>query len=69
MSERFEMRVSAELLAKIDEARGPLPRATWVKRVVEAALEPAKLPEPRPPVQARAVPGQWNRVTRLGPGS
>lgn len=38
-SERFEMRVPCELLARVDAARGHEPRASFVKRAVEAFLD------------------------------
>lgn len=39
MSQRFEMRLSDELAEQIDAARGDVPRATWIKRTLESALE------------------------------
>ena len=50
-------RFRPELLARIDAARGDIPRTTWITRACEAALEPASEPaladdapqdEPRP---------------------
>lgn len=35
---RFELRVSAEWLSRVDAARGKVPRAAFVKRAVESAL-------------------------------
>jgi hypothetical protein len=43
-SERFEMRVPAELMVRVDAARGFESRASFVKRALEAALDVA--PEP-----------------------
>lgn len=38
MSQRFEMRLSDDLAAAIDEARGDQPRATWIKKAIAVAL-------------------------------
>jgi hypothetical protein len=39
MSVRVEFRWSTELLARVDAVRGDVPRASWVRRAVEQALE------------------------------
>jgi hypothetical protein len=55
MSERFEMRVSEELLAKIDELRGREPRASFVKWVLEqyvaGMMEPRVVVPPSSPLE------------------
>jgi hypothetical protein len=38
MSVRFEMRLSEELLARVDAARGLVPRAAFVRDAVELAV-------------------------------
>jgi hypothetical protein len=42
-SSRLEFRVSPELLASIDEARGDVPRSRWLERAIEGALLSAAL--------------------------
>ena len=38
MDTRLTLRIDTGLLARIDEARGPVPRAAWVRRGLELAL-------------------------------
>ena len=35
---QVNLRLPAELLAQVDEARGDVPRERWIRRAVEAAL-------------------------------
>ena len=38
MNTQVNLRLPAELLAQVDEARGDVPRERWIRRAVEAAL-------------------------------
>ena len=42
MSQRFEMRLSDELVERIDRARGDVPRATWIKKALSVTLRQAE---------------------------
>ena len=58
-SERFEMRVPTDLMERVDQARGYEPRASFVKRAVEAALggpEPHRPAAPRAPTRQSPAP-------------
>ena len=48
---QVNLRLPAELLAQVDEARGDVPRERWIRRAVEAALglaKEAREPQERP---------------------
>jgi hypothetical protein len=79
---RFEMRLSPELAARLDVARGDMPRATYVKKALESGLVLAGLPkvpsraprkarhEPQSSAgQASAVDYAWERQQKLNKGS
>jgi len=55
---RLELRVEPALLDRIDHARGDVPRARFVERALEAALDsinylPAAKPKPRASLTGR----------------
>lgn len=53
---RLELRVEPELLARIDAARGDVPRARWVQRALEQALPETQFTaENGAPVKVRPV--------------
>lgn len=65
---RLELRVSEELLALVDAARGGVPRGTWVKRVVEEAAGDGVagpsvevVREARVDLTPRSQPVSWHR--------
>jgi hypothetical protein len=62
MSARFEMRVSDELLARLDAARGHEPRASFVRRALERALGPEAKDAPVPGVERPAAPSRAPRT-------
>jgi hypothetical protein len=37
-SERIEVRMSTDMVGRIDQARGLVPRGTWIKAALEQAL-------------------------------
>jgi predicted DNA-binding protein len=49
VSERFEMRLSTEMWDRIEQARGDMPRATWIKLAIERELND---PQPKEPEDA-----------------
>ena len=52
---RLELRITDELLAQIDAARGDVSRTRWVERALERALGEASSPVVQPP--PKPVPG------------
>jgi hypothetical protein len=62
-------RIDEDLLRRVDEARGDVPRTRWVTRAIEAALDVRPVPlsalGPNPPFEAvKASAAEARRVER-----
>lgn len=56
MTKRLEITVSDEMLTRLDAARGHEPRASFVKRALESALDET----PRSPEVLKALRDSWD---------
>lgn len=48
-SRRIEITVPQDTYERIEEARGDVPRAAWIKRLIDEALSDAMMPDAAPP--------------------
>jgi hypothetical protein len=51
---RVKVGLSEELLAKVDQERGDVPRERWLRRLVEERFEPSTTALPTPSKTAKA---------------